>query len=76
MIKTLVSVKPQGHVLLCVGNFSNQVDKEAYGFNWEHTGVSTSVKLYLRCIRLQRACFFLSVCIGFDEQGDFDVISQ
>lgn len=63
-------------LLLCVDNFSNQVDEEACRVNWEHTGVATSVKLYLRCIKLQRACMFVCVCKGFDEQGDFDVISQ
>lgn len=62
-------------LMLCVDNFSNQVDEEARRVNWEHTGVATSVKLYLRCIKPQRAC--LSVCVrGFDEQGDFDVLSQ
>lgn len=67
-------------LLLCVDNFSNQVDEEACRVNWEHTGVATSVKLYLRCIKRQRACFCVCVCKcvckGFDEQGDFDVISQ
>lgn len=48
-------------LLLCVDNFSNQVDEEACRVNWEHTGVATSVKLSLRCIKLQRAC--LSVCV-------------
>lgn len=61
-------------LLLCVDNFSNQVDEEACRVNWEHTGVTTSVKLYLRCIKPQRAC--LSVCRRVDEQGDVDVISQ
>jgi len=47
--------------MLCVDNFSNQVDEEACRVNWEHTGVATCVKLYLRCIKPQRAC--LSLCM-------------
>lgn len=42
-------------LLLCVDNFSNQVDEEACRVNWEQTGVATSVKLYFRCIKPQRA---------------------
>lgn len=58
-------------MLLCVDNFSNQVEEEACRVNWEHTGVAMSVKLYLRCIKPQRAC--LPVCMQRSvEQGDVD----
>lgn len=45
-------------LLLCPGNFSNQVDEEACGVNWEHAGVAASVKSYSRRIRAQWSWFF------------------
>lgn len=57
-------------LLLCIDNFSNQVEEEACRVNWEHTGVSISVKLYLRCIKPQRACLPVCVHKGW---GDVDV---
>lgn len=32
--------------LLCVHNFSNQVDEEAHRVNWEHSAIAMGVKLY------------------------------
>lgn len=60
-------------LLLCPDNFSNQVDEDACGVNWERAGAATSVKLYSRCIRAQWACFSVRVGRDFDERGDSDV---
>lgn len=34
-------------LLLCVDNFSNQVDGEACRVNWEHAGAASRLKSYL-----------------------------
>jgi len=65
-------------LLLCVDHFSNQVDGETGGVNWEHSeGARCEIVFTMHgAVRSISACLPVCVCVCDDVRGGVHVISR